>query len=146
MLGNGSLKIVQHDPTISDALDTEMVKSGIHIHRNTGGIESISLANGKKDVTTVTGDTIYGRPWLAIPLTGTPDVPGPRQDPAHLFTLRARDGRLFLASRDSGVLQLHWKLQHSVEPVHHPFFRPGVEQAREGFEARLLDALTAEVM
>ena len=70
------------DPTISDALDTEMVKSGIHIHRNTGGIESISLANGKKDVTTVTGDTIYGADTVLVATGRSPNVDGLNLDGA----------------------------------------------------------------
>mmetsp|Transcript_7624 Transcript_7624/g.15336 ORF Transcript_7624/g.15336 Transcript_7624/m.15336 type:complete len:465 (+) Transcript_7624:139-1533(+) len=49
------------DPMISDALDTEMIKAGVHIHRNTGGISKIEVGeDGKKQVTTVSGDTLYG--------------------------------------------------------------------------------------
>jgi len=50
----------EFDPMISDALDTEMTKAGIHIHRNTGGIAKIEVENGGKTVTTVAGDTLYG--------------------------------------------------------------------------------------
>lgn len=51
----------EFDPLISDALDTEMVKSGIKIHRNTNGVEKVELdSSGKKTVTLKSGDTIYG--------------------------------------------------------------------------------------
>lgn len=50
----------EFDPMISDALDAEMINAGIHIHRNTGGIAKIEVENGKKQVTTVAGDTLYG--------------------------------------------------------------------------------------
>ena len=47
------------DPEISDFLDAQMVRQGIVIHRNTGGVAHISLsADGKKVVTTVSGETI----------------------------------------------------------------------------------------
>lgn len=49
------------DPMISEGLDAEMIKAGINVHRNTNGIGSVRLdPNGKKTVTTVSGDTIYG--------------------------------------------------------------------------------------
>lgn len=49
------------DPMISDALDAEMIKAGIHVHRHTGGISKIEVGeDGKKQVTTVSGDTLYG--------------------------------------------------------------------------------------
>ena len=50
----------EFDPMISDALDAEMIKAGIHIHRNTGGVASIEVKNDKKTVTTVVGDALYG--------------------------------------------------------------------------------------
>ena len=50
----------EFDPMISDALDAEMIKAGIHIHRNTGGVASIEVENGKKTVTTVVGDALSG--------------------------------------------------------------------------------------
>ena len=50
----------EFDPMISDALDAEMIKAGIHIHRNTGGVASIEVKNDKKTVTTVAGDALYG--------------------------------------------------------------------------------------
>ena len=50
----------EFDPMISDALDAEMIKAGIHIHRNTGGVASIEAKNDKKTVTTVAGDALYG--------------------------------------------------------------------------------------
>mmetsp|Transcript_27914 Transcript_27914/g.58953 ORF Transcript_27914/g.58953 Transcript_27914/m.58953 type:complete len:508 (+) Transcript_27914:186-1709(+) len=49
------------DPMISDGLDAEMVKAGIHIHRHTGGVAKITLDSSKKKIiTTHSGDFIYG--------------------------------------------------------------------------------------
>jgi glutathione reductase (NADPH) len=49
------------DPDISDALDTEMQKAGITIHRNTNGVAQVSLdAEGKKKVHLVNGEDITG--------------------------------------------------------------------------------------
>ena len=46
---------------ISDFLDKEMVKAGIHMHRNTNGVAKIELMeNGQKKVTTVSGEVIDG--------------------------------------------------------------------------------------
>lgn len=51
----------EFDPDISDALDSEMVRQGIIIHRLTKGVDRITLdAQGKKIVTMVNGDVIYG--------------------------------------------------------------------------------------
>ena len=50
----------EFDPTISSALDSEMIKAGIHIHRYTKGVKEISIQNNKKTVTTISGDAIYG--------------------------------------------------------------------------------------
>ncbi|KAL7521324.1 hypothetical protein ACHAWX_005998 [Stephanocyclus meneghinianus] len=51
----------EFDPMISDGLDAEMVKAGIHIHRNTNGVAKVALdASGKKIVTLHSGDVIYG--------------------------------------------------------------------------------------
>lgn len=50
----------EFDPTLSSALDSEMVKAGIHIHRYTKGVKEISILNDKKTVMTNSGDTIYG--------------------------------------------------------------------------------------
>ena len=49
------------DPDVADALDAEMVKQGIIIHRHTKGIEEVTLdASGKKTVHLINGDKIYG--------------------------------------------------------------------------------------
>ena len=51
----------EFDPMISDGLDAEMVKAGIHIHRNTNGVAKVALdGSGKKIVTLHSGDVIYG--------------------------------------------------------------------------------------
>lgn len=84
------------------------------------------------------GGPIVGRPWLAIPLRE--DVAGikrPRAD-AGLFVLRARDGRLFLASRVGGSLELRWKLQRRVQREARPFMRPVVEEGRARLSGSLI--------
>ena len=49
------------DEDVSDFLDKEMVKAGIHMHRNTNGVAKIELMeNGQKKVTTVSGEVIDG--------------------------------------------------------------------------------------
>lgn len=51
----------EFDPLVSDGLDAEMIKAGIHIHRNTNGVAKVtSDKSGKKHVTLHSGDTIYG--------------------------------------------------------------------------------------
>lgn len=51
----------EFDPMISDGLDAEMTKAGIHIHRHTGGVAKIVLdGQGKKMVSLHSGDVIYG--------------------------------------------------------------------------------------
>jgi glutathione reductase (NADPH) len=66
----------EFDPSISKALDTEMVKSGIHIHRFTNGVKSIQLSphDKKKMVTTHTGDTIYGVDVVIMAAGRVPNV------------------------------------------------------------------------
>jgi hypothetical protein len=92
------------------------------------------------------GKTLHGRPWLAIPigaLRGT-EMRGPRDDVADLFVLRTDRG-MFLASRAGGALELRWKLQRQVTVPAQPFFRRGVDDARQGFEGDLLRAIDREV-
>lgn len=49
------------DPMISDGLDAEMTKAGIHIHRHTNGVAKVVLDEQKKKIVTLhSGDTIYG--------------------------------------------------------------------------------------
>jgi glutathione reductase (NADPH) len=51
----------EFDDMISEELDKAMVKSGIRIHRFTNGASKVELdANGKKTVTFMNGDVIYG--------------------------------------------------------------------------------------
>ena len=51
----------EFDPDISDCLDAEMIRQGAIIHRNTSGVAKIELdSQGKKTITLVNGDTIYG--------------------------------------------------------------------------------------
>jgi glutathione reductase (NADPH) len=50
------------DPDVSDFLDSEMVRQGIIMHRNTSGVEQVTLdeETGLKIVTCVNGDVITG--------------------------------------------------------------------------------------
>mmetsp|Transcript_5301 Transcript_5301/g.12645 ORF Transcript_5301/g.12645 Transcript_5301/m.12645 type:complete len:496 (+) Transcript_5301:149-1636(+) len=64
----------EFDPMISDALDAEMIKAGIHIHRNTGGVASIEVKNDKKTVTTVAGDALYGADVVLMATGRIPNV------------------------------------------------------------------------
>jgi glutathione reductase (NADPH) len=51
----------EFDPDVSDFLDSEMVRQGVHFHRNTGGVSKVELSeDGKKTVTCVSGDVIEG--------------------------------------------------------------------------------------
>jgi glutathione reductase (NADPH) len=51
----------EFDPDVSDFLDSEMVRQGLHIHRNTGGVSKVELSKDcKKTVTCVSGDVIEG--------------------------------------------------------------------------------------
>jgi glutathione reductase (NADPH) len=54
--------IREFDPDIIENLDAEMIKQGIIIHRHTNGVDSITIDSekGKKTVTMVNGDVIYG--------------------------------------------------------------------------------------
>ena len=52
----------EFDDDVSNFLDAEMIRQGIHIHRNTDGVTKVELdsATGKKIVTCVNGDIIEG--------------------------------------------------------------------------------------
>jgi glutathione reductase (NADPH) len=51
----------EFDDVISEELDKAMVKSGVKIHRYTNGVSKVELdSNGKKTVTFLNGDVIYG--------------------------------------------------------------------------------------
>mmetsp|Transcript_16531 Transcript_16531/g.22652 ORF Transcript_16531/g.22652 Transcript_16531/m.22652 type:complete len:503 (-) Transcript_16531:367-1875(-) len=62
------------DPTISDGLDAEMIKAGIHIHRHTNGVKKIEIQNGKKTVTMHSGDVIYGVDVVLMAAGRAPNV------------------------------------------------------------------------
>eukprot|EP00560_Eucampia_antarctica_P009124 CAMPEP_0197826946 /NCGR_PEP_ID=MMETSP1437-20131217/3820_1 /TAXON_ID=49252 ORGANISM="Eucampia antarctica, Strain CCMP1452" /NCGR_SAMPLE_ID=MMETSP1437 /ASSEMBLY_ACC=CAM_ASM_001096 /LENGTH=513 /DNA_ID=CAMNT_0043427601 /DNA_START=43 /DNA_END=1584 /DNA_ORIENTATION=- len=64
------------DPTICAALDVEMIKAGIHIHRFTNGVKSIKLStqDKKKIVTTHSGDNIYGADVVLMATGRVPNV------------------------------------------------------------------------
>ena len=72
----------EFDPMISDALDAEMIKAGILIHRNTGGVAKIEVENGKKTVTTVAGDCLYGADVVLMAPGRVPNTDGLKLDMA----------------------------------------------------------------
>lgn len=63
------------DTMISEGLDSEMVKAGIHIHRLTKGVAKVvSGNNDTKVVTTHNGDTIYGANAVIMATGRIPNV------------------------------------------------------------------------
>ncbi|KAL3823019.1 hypothetical protein ACHAXA_005207 [Cyclostephanos tholiformis] len=64
MRGDKPLK--SFDPMLRDGIDVEMRRSGIFVHRHTNGVSKVVLddhagcSKGKKNVTLVCGDVIYG--------------------------------------------------------------------------------------
>lgn len=65
------------DPMIVEGLDQEMTKAGIFIHRNTKGVQNITLdSSNKKIVTTVNGDSIYGVDEVIMATSRVPNVHG----------------------------------------------------------------------
>lgn len=76
------------------------------------------------------GGSLRGAPFLAIPLRDeVRAVRDPRRD-GPLFRLRLRDGRVFLASRASGALDIRWRLAEAVTVRKSPTLLPaGAEVA-----------------
>jgi len=67
----------EFDTMISDGLDSEMTKAGIHIHRNTKGVASVVGAeDGTKTVTTISGETISGANIVMMATGRKPNVEG----------------------------------------------------------------------
>lgn len=66
----------EFDPDISDFLDQEMVKQGIQIHRNTGGVEKVELKDGLKTVTCVNGEVIEGADIVLMAPGRVPNIDG----------------------------------------------------------------------
>ncbi len=94
------------------------------------------------------GGTAHGSPWLAVPITDAirdASPGGPRASGERLFTLRAKDGRLFLASRSGGKLELRWRLMERVQVRARPFVGPAVDRARAGLGEDLIEAMRSEV-
>jgi glutathione reductase (NADPH) len=65
------------DDMIIQGLDDEMTKAGILIRRHTQGVAKVTLdANGKKTVTTMSGDTLYGADAVIVAPGRVPNVEG----------------------------------------------------------------------
>lgn len=65
--------------------DEEMVKSGIRIHRFSGGVAKITSTNGKKTILTHSGDTIYGVDCVIVAPGRAPNVEGLCLDKARVL-------------------------------------------------------------
>jgi glutathione reductase (NADPH) len=72
------------DNDIIEALDTEMTKAGILIHRNTGGVKKVTNDNGSKTITTQVGDMIYGANAVIMAAGRSPNVEGLNLDKANV--------------------------------------------------------------
>jgi glutathione reductase (NADPH) len=66
----------EFDPDISDMLDSEYLKAGITIHRNTNGLAKIEVVDGKKKVTMQNGDVIEGADIVLVAPGRIPNVDG----------------------------------------------------------------------
>mmetsp|Transcript_41252 Transcript_41252/g.124747 ORF Transcript_41252/g.124747 Transcript_41252/m.124747 type:complete len:469 (-) Transcript_41252:453-1859(-) len=69
----------EFDPMISEGLDAEYVRSGVHVHRHTNGVAGIELdADGAgrrtKTVTLHNGDSIYGADVVLMAAGRVPNV------------------------------------------------------------------------
>ena len=84
--------------------------------------------------------------WLAIPLRDDIRALGTARADAGLFVLRARDGRMFLASRSGGSLDLRWKLQRSVQRAASPTMRPTFAAAQKALGPRLARTMRDKVV
>jgi hypothetical protein len=85
-----------------------------------------------------TGGRVYGSPWLAVPLRDELRNVGPRSGP-RLFVIRTRDGRRFLASQQSGAVDIRWRLVRSIVSAH----RPAILPAGRSAAAKIPDTLAA---
>ena len=67
----------EFDPDISDALDDEMQRAGITIHRNTAGVSKVTLDDkGKKNVHLVNGEDILGVDVVLVAPGRSPNTEG----------------------------------------------------------------------
>ncbi len=69
------------DEIVQSGLDEEMVRAGIHIHRNTGGVERVELDSNntnanKKNVITVSGESIPNVDVVIMATSRVPNVSG----------------------------------------------------------------------
>jgi hypothetical protein len=71
---------------------------------------------------------------------------GPRHDPYKLFRIRARDGRVFLATRLARKLVLRWILVRQVKLKGHHFLQAGQDEVSKRLGERLLDAMEQEIL
>ncbi len=66
----------EFDPVISDFLTNEMIQQGMHLHKNTGGVEKVELVNGLKTVTCVNGEVIEGADIVLMAPGRVPNIEG----------------------------------------------------------------------
>jgi glutathione reductase (NADPH) len=80
------------DDEISSFLDTCMVNDGIHMHRNTGGVAKIELQeNGKKTVTTISGEVIDNVDVVLMAPGRVANIDGLQLDKANVQTTTSGD-------------------------------------------------------
>lgn len=90
------------------------------------------------------GGTLYGHPWLAVPIRASVGAASPRHD-GDLISIRTRDGRVFLAAPRGRSLDVRWRLVRSVRLRAHPYLRRAVEEGLRGWDRQLLDVVGKEV-
>lgn len=142
--------------TIRTALErSAAVQAGLarrNAPRRTGRLRRSITARVGKDKATVEMPGEYApvefggviRPkrgsFLAVPVSASSrNLKGPRSDTAQLFTLTSRDGRVFLASRVGGGIELRWRLMRSVTVRGRHFMTKAHDAGANDLEGRLAD-------
>lgn len=90
------------------------------------------------------GGTLYGHPWLAVPLRASVGGRTPRQD-GDLISIRTRDGRVYLAARRGRSLDFRWRLVRSIRLRARPYLRQSVADGLKGWDRQLLEVIGREV-
>ena len=81
-----------------------------------------------------TGGTIRSAKLLRVPI-------GPNPSGGAMFVLKARDGRLFLATKTAGEILLQYRLMRSVDIKPTYFMREGFEEATAAFSKTAIKAI-----
>lgn len=89
------------------------------------------------------GGSIHGRPWLAVPVRPSVTASSPRRD-GDLFAIRSR-GRVFLASRRGGALDIRWRLVSDVRIKAQHYLRREADRLVDEVPATVGDAIRGEL-